>query len=119
MQHPDKKIQKKQADFLSQCPESEREYHASIFRTGNAAIIYHQLANQNNDTVLKSYYEEWLEGLPSGIKEEMKKLGFEKCKSILSFTRYVNERNDIGMDEWMKEHLSEKDYAEYISNKSD
>jgi len=43
----------------------------------------------------------------------MKKQGFEACKSTLPFTRYVNERRDIGMDEWMKQHLSEEDYKTY------
>lgn len=67
---------------------------------GNAAYIYHQLADvaKNKDS-LKLYYEEWLQGLPSYIAVDMKKKGFEQCKSLFPFTRYVNERTDIGMDE--------------------
>lgn len=41
--------------------------------------------------------------------------GWILCKGILSFTRYVMEKNDIGMDEWMKKHLSEDDYNEYCN----
>lgn len=40
----------------------------------------------------------------------MKNKGFDKCKLMFTFTRYVNERTDIGMDEWMKEHLSDDDF---------
>jgi hypothetical protein len=43
----------------------------------------------------------------------MEEKGFEYCKNVLPFTRYVNERSDIGMDDWMKEHLSEDDYKMY------
>jgi len=28
--------------------------------------------------------------------------GFEYCKTVLSFTIHVNEKNDIGMDEFVK-----------------
>ena len=33
--------------------------------------------------------------------------------SILPFTRYINDRNDIGMDEWMRNHLTDADYSAY------
>lgn len=113
MIHPDPKFQKKQTDFLNQCPLSDREFHATLFRIGNAAYIYHQLAYDINDETQKIYYDEWLEGLPENIKKSMKKLGFEGCKNSFPFTRYVNERNDVGMDEWMRQHLSPEDYLWY------
>jgi len=116
MVHPDEQIQKKQSDFLNQCPLSEREDHATLFRIGNASYIYHQLAHDTSVNLLESYYDEWLDGLPPNIMKRMKEQGFEKCKSMLPFTRYVNERKNVGMDEWMKEHLSEADYKEYKSN---
>jgi hypothetical protein len=40
----------------------------------------------------------------------MRMLGFEACKTMIPFTRYVNERNDIGMRDWMQEHLSPGDF---------
>lgn len=100
MKHPNPKLQSYQEEFLEKCSPKEREYHARLFRYGNAAYIYHQLADvaKNKDS-LKLYYEEWLQGLPSYIAVDMKKKGFEQCKSLFPFTRYVNERTDIGMDE--------------------
>lgn len=115
MEHPNPECRKKQQEFLKNCPPEERELHARLFRCGNAAYVYHQLAKapQNKDS-LKLYYEEWLQGLPSNIAEDMKKKGFEVCRTMFPFTRYVNERADIGMRDWMKEHLSEEDYNYYI-----
>jgi hypothetical protein len=112
MKHPDPKIQANQESFLKQCPDEQKEFHESLFRIGNAAYIYHQQAGIGNN-ISEEYYQEWLDGLPDNIKKEMQKQGFEACKTILSFTRYVNERSDIGMDEWMKNHLSEEDFKSW------
>lgn len=117
MKHPNIQCQKKQEEFLKNCPPEEREFHARLFRYGNATYRYHQhAANPRNTESLKLYYEEWLEGLQKldpDFALIMEKQGFEKCKTIMSFTRYVNERTDIGLDEWLKEHLSEDDYNYY------
>lgn len=114
MKHPDSECQRKQEEFLKNCPPEDREFHARLFRYGNAVYRYHQLANApSNKDSLKLYYEEWLQGLPDNIRIDMEKKGFEKCKSIVPFTRYVNERNDMGLDEWLKKHLSEDDYIAY------
>ena len=117
MKHPNKQQQQNQADFLANCPPEQREFHARLFRIGNATYRYHQLAASVKDEIPEEYYFEWLEGLPEPIREDMKKKGFEACKSILSFTRYVNERRDIGLDEWLKNNLSEEDYNYHQSLK--
>ena len=36
------------------------------------------------------------------FKEDMEEKGFSGCQGII-ITRYVNEKNDIGMDEYVKE----------------
>lgn len=114
MEHPDPECQKRQEDFLKECPDEEREFHARLFRYGNAVYRYHQLAALpiNKDS-LELYYQEWLQGLPQNIKTDMEKKGFEYCKATLSFTRFVNERTDISMEEWLKDHLSGADYEYY------
>jgi len=114
IKHPIQEIQDKQDDFLkNRCAPDEKEYHATLFRVGNASYIYHQMAKETSPEKLETYYREWLEELPPNIRADMKKRGFEECKSVLPFTRYVNERNGISMDEWMKKHLSKADYRRY------
>lgn len=121
MEHPIYKYRKAQAEYLSLLPEEERENKAREFRIGNASYIYHQQAIPIQEDRLIMYYKEWLEGLPPNISHHMKMLGLETCKTILPFTRYVNERNDIGMRDWMKEHLSASDfnYWQELSEKAD
>lgn len=102
MEHPNSKCRIAQAEYLSRLPEEERENKARDIRIGNASYIYHQQAVPIQENRLIMYYKEWLEGLPPNISRHMRMLGFEACKTMIPFTRYVNERNDIGMRDWMK-----------------
>lgn len=117
MQHPNKEQREAQAKFLAQLPSEQREQHARLFRFGNASYIYHKESVILQPT--EADFEEWLIALPEDVRFYMKSRGFELCKGILSFTRYVMEKNDIGMDEWMKKHLSEDDYNEYCKLNQD
>ncbi len=117
MKHPNQKFQANQEEFIKRCPEGQKTFHEQIFRIGNAAYIYHQGAGSVSDKICEEYFQEWLEGLPENIRNEMQKKGFESCKTILPFTRYINERCDIGMDAWMKEHLSYEDYKFWQDSK--
>lgn len=115
MVHPNAQIQENQRHFLLQCPASEREYNASIYRICNAIFIYHQFISNTCLSMLKSFYLEWLERLPPNIRIDMEEKGFYYCKTVLPFTQYVNERKGIDMDDWMKQHLSEDDYIFFKS----
>lgn len=110
MKHPDPKLQQRQEEFLRNCPEDQRAFSETGFRIGNAAYIYHQQSLSLSPKKLESYYQEWLQGLPANISSVMAEKGYEGCKTMFPFLRYVNEREDIGLTEWMKEHLSEEDF---------
>jgi len=111
VKHPDEKCNIQQEAFLAKCPENERRFHELLFTNGNISYRYHMEAKEFSPT--EKDYEEWLEGLPENIRKDMQKRGFQECKSILSFTRYVNEKNDIGMDEYIRQHMDPEDFAEY------
>ncbi len=62
--------------------------------------------------LLHAYWEEYLEGLPQdGLRRAEKEAGLDKAKTSFPFRRYLLERHDIGMDEYLRQHLSEEDYA--------
>lgn len=71
----------------------------------------HRSANE----LLQVYYAEWLEGLPENTRRSVEKLGLEDAKKSWPFRRYVLERNDRGMDEFLKRNLSAEDYAYHQS----
>lgn len=111
VKHPIEEFNRKQEEFVAYCPQSEGRFHELLFTYGNLAYLYHQQALKYGS--LEDYWKEWLEGLPNNIKKDMEKRGFESCKNILSFTRFVLEKNDIGMDEYIRKHMDEEDYFEY------
>lgn len=109
--HPLEKCNVSQQEFLANCPVNERRFHELMFTVGNASYRYHQEA-KDYSPILKDY-EEWLEGLPESISRDMRAQGFEACTSILSFTRYVMEKNDVGMEEYIRQLMDPEDYTEY------
>jgi hypothetical protein len=111
MKHPNKEQQENQEKFLSELPKEQREEHARLFRFGNASYIYHQESEEFEPT--ETDFNEWLVGLPKNIRRDMEIQGFELCKGVLSFSRYVMEKNDIGMERWMEQNLSKDDYNAY------
>jgi hypothetical protein len=49
------------------------------------------------------------------MRQSMEAKGFEYCRTIYPFTRHVMEKNDIGMDEYVRQQMDPVDYAEYQS----
>ncbi len=111
MTHPDEERNKAQAKFLAGCLPEDRRFHELMFMVGNATYRYHQEARKFEPTI--EDWSEWIEGLEDPIKSAMQLKGFEKSKSILSFTRYVMEKNDVGLEEYLKQSLSQKDFEDY------
>lgn len=111
MTHPDPKCNEYQAEFLAKCSPDQRSMHELIFKVGNATFRYHQQAKDYNPS--ETDWKEWLGGLGDPIKSAMEEKGFEECKSILSFTRYVMEKNNQGLDAYLQRNLQADDLIEY------
>jgi len=110
VKHPLEKCNRTQESRIAECPEQDRRFQELMYSYGNAAYRYHERASDNNPTLTD--YQEWLEGLPENIRRDMGQKGFEYCKTAFPFTRYVNEKNDLGMDEFVK-NLMGDEFEEY------
>lgn len=111
MTHPDEHINKAQQDFLASCEPDDRQMHELLFKVGNATYRYYMEAKSSSPS--EAIWLEWLEGLREPVKATMKKIGFQGCKSVLPFLRYVNERNDLGLEAYIEANLSKSDYSKY------
>ncbi|GAB3715782.1 hypothetical protein GCM10027592_56490 [Spirosoma flavus] len=123
MRHPIEKYNQQQAETLASLPEENREWMARMFRIGNATYCYYnrakELAAYSNE-ILQVYFEEYLSGIEhEGLRRAEEREGLQKAKSSFGFRRYILERHDIGMDEFLRLHLSEEDYAFHRSNAPD
>ena len=119
MKHPDDKCNQSQSKFLDALTGEERLWHERMFRIGNATFVYHSKTNDEEYSPTYEDFLDWLDGLPSNIRKAMEEKGFEGCKTALPFTRHVMERNDIGLDEWLKAHLSNDDFEWWNSTNKD
>ena len=112
VKHPEEKINLNQEDFLRNIPENDKEYHSILFSYGNAAMLFYSLPIEPT----QQDYSEWLNGIPQeNIKNDMKAKGFEFCKTSLPFSRYVREKNDIGLDRFIMDKMGEELYNKYKS----
>lgn len=82
-----------------------------FLRVGMTAFRYYHSSEEHELT--KKDYWDWLEALPASVGLIMRIKGFNICRGLLSFHRYVNEKNDNGMDAFMQFYLSMEDYSYY------
>jgi hypothetical protein len=113
VKHPVPECNIAQEKYLASCPQEHRRFHELFYTYGNITYRYHNDAQRLAPT--EEDYKEWLQGLPDNLREAMKTAGFEECKRMLPFTRYVMEKNDIGIDEYVQLHMDQEDYLEYKS----
>ncbi|GAB4020669.1 hypothetical protein GCM10028808_62790 [Spirosoma migulaei] len=74
-----------------------------------------QTGSNSARELLEIYFEEYLAGLPhDGLRRAEKEGGLDKAKNSYPFRRYVLERHDLGMDEFLRQNLSEEDYAFHV-----
>lgn len=90
--------------------DAERAHLAQQLRWGNATYCYY---HYHDIPVTETDYLEWLEGLPPRPQAAMRALGFEDNKEALPLRRYVLEKNDIGLSEFLKVVLSPTDWSDY------
>lgn len=112
MEHPDPIIRDKQYEELQNLNDEDRAHQAQLYRVLNAIYCYYDKAANFNPS--EHDFKEWLEGLEFPMREHFKNEGFKRCKKVVSFKRYVLEKHDIGMDAWIKAHISEHDFRLYL-----
>nr|WP_315419666.1 hypothetical protein [uncultured Pedobacter sp.] len=111
VKHPLQHCNIMQQEMIAKMPPGERIATEIMFSYGNAAYRYHLVAAEFKPAI--EDYRDWVSGLAPALRKPMEELGFEGCLGILSFTRYVNEKNDYGMDEYVKELMGDEDFSTY------
>ena len=55
----------------------------------------------------------WIDGLEEPMRKYFKAKGIESCRELLSLQRFILERRDIGLDDYLKERLTEEEFIAY------
>lgn len=108
--HWDPYLQHKQQTLLESLPEEARDHTAFMFRTGNVASHFY---NESEAEPTEEDFIDWLAGLRDDLARKFRQEGFEKHRTSLPLRRHAAERNDMGLDEYMKTHLSEQDFTRW------
>lgn len=109
VKHPLEKYNTAQENFISNLADEDKNYYSLLFSYGNASYLYHHLPIEPTF----EDYTEWLEGLDENFRKDMQSKGFESCKNILSFTRYVREKRDIGMEDFVIGKMGIEEYRKF------
>lgn len=80
---------------------------AALDRATKACISYYQLPEC---IPTKQNFDIWIESLTEPIKSDFKKKGIEGCKGIFNYRRFILELAGIGLENYLREHLSGEDY---------
>ena len=109
--HPDAGCHQSQTELLTlEENPVERARLAQLLRWGNATYCYY---HHHEIEVTEADYLEWLEGLPARPQAVMQALGFAETRDSLPLRRYVLEKNDIGLSDFLKVVLSAADWQAY------
>lgn len=107
IKHPLEECNQAQAKMLTSVNDTTLlAEHIYLFNFGNATYLYHNQARSQELT--PELHEIWLSGLAEPMKTAFSKMGFENNKTNLSFTRFVMEMADVGMDEFVMNLLNEE-----------
>lgn len=60
----------------------------------------------------------WINSLHDPIKSHFMAKGLEGCREVLNFQRFMLEMQDKGLNEYMKERLTEEDFSYWMANKN-
>ncbi|MCE7061967.1 hypothetical protein [Dyadobacter sp. CY343] len=105
--HWDPVLQARQAEALAALPQQHRDEMAFMFRTGNVSSYYY---NEHAAEPTQDDFDDWLQGLDSVLANMFQIEGLERNRQSLSLRRHAAERNDLGLDQYMKQYLLEQDY---------
>ncbi|SDM72015.1 hypothetical protein SAMN05421823_1217 [Catalinimonas alkaloidigena] len=113
VKHPDPDCHQEQVALFALAPSHERARRALVFTLSNLKVRYlHRTVSY--DPTLKDYYA-WLAELSAPLRTHMSSLGWEGCQDQPTFQHFVQQRHDLTLDDYLRQHLSEEDYHTSLS----
>ena len=88
----------------------QKDNNDQFLRVLRCIADYHK---QEPKMLEKDIFKEWISSLEGPMKSDFTGKGFEQSKTALPFRRYTLERNNQGMRDYMRFHLSAEDFEYY------
>lgn len=113
--HPNPECQRNQQELLDLLDGELLEMMAYTNRVGNVTFHYY---SQREADPTEEDYKDWLLGLQKEIAQIHSRRGYEASRGVLGLRRHAAERNDMGLDAYMRESVSEADYRKWLDLKT-
>jgi arsenate reductase-like glutaredoxin family protein len=86
-----------------------------LLRIGKVTTEYYNQLNSKELT--EEEFKLWIESLEEPMRGAFNKKGLQECKGVLNFQRFILELRDKGLEEYLKEYLTEEELSYWIANK--
>jgi len=86
-----------------------------LLRIGRITTGYYKQLNAQELT--EKDFKLWIESLEEPMRGAFNKKGLEDCRGVLNFQRFILELQDKGLDEYLKNNLTEEDYSYWVAHK--
>lgn len=80
-------------------------------------IINEYYKQLNRDELTDKDFKLWIESLLEPMRGAFRKQGLDNCRGVLNFQRFILELQDKGLDEYMRENLTEEDNRYWKADK--
>jgi hypothetical protein len=86
-----------------------------LLRIGRITTGYYKQLNR--DELTDKDFNLWIESLEEPMRGVFNSKGLDNCRGVLNFQRFILELQDKGLDEYLKNNLTDEDFSYYIANK--
>ena len=86
-----------------------------LLRIGNTCNDYYRQLNSKELT--EEDFKLWIESLQEPMRGVFNSKGLDSCRGVLNFQRFILEIQDKGLEEYLKNNLTDEDYSYWIANK--
>ena len=111
VKHPEPSRNTAQEIIIRQFPEEERRFYELFFSYSNASRIYHLETPEQEPT--RYDFRQWLAKLSEPIRIAFEVSGFEECRLLPDFIRYIHEKRHLEEEEFICSLMDEENYQEY------
>jgi hypothetical protein len=86
-----------------------------LLRIGQTTTGYYKQLNSKEFT--EEDFKLWIDSLEEPMKGAFNKNGLKECRGVLNFQRFILELKDKGLEEYLKNNLTDEDFSYWVANK--
>jgi len=70
----------------------------------------------NSEELTQEEFKLWIDSLKEPMRGAFNKKGLQDCRGVLNFQRFILELRDLGLQEYLKNNLTEEEMSYWIAN---